>query len=129
MTDRIGDAMRRGALTAGLDGAPDVDFMAVDWFELADQRLDELQERFGLTPKSEKAVSPPVRSRRGSPAGFRRPSWRWDSAWPKLKVGPTTASVPASRERLDATLGDVSPLGSRRRSLMLASFFAVTPDC
>jgi hypothetical protein len=58
MTVRIGDALRRGALTTGLDGTePDVDFMAVDWFELADQPVDELRVRFGLTAKSEAAVA------------------------------------------------------------------------
>lgn len=57
MTVRIGDAMRRGALSHGLDGAPDVDFMAVDWFELAALPLDELRQRFAITPKSEAAVA------------------------------------------------------------------------
>ncbi len=57
MTVRIGDAMRRGALTSGLDGEPDVDFMAVDWFTLADRPLGEVQRAFGLTPKSDKAIA------------------------------------------------------------------------
>ncbi|MDJ0767672.1 MAG: hypothetical protein QNJ12_02720 [Ilumatobacter sp.] len=56
MTTRIGDAMRRGALSHGLHGEPDVDFMAVDWFELADQRVDELRARFNLTRKAAAAV-------------------------------------------------------------------------
>jgi hypothetical protein len=57
MTVRIGDAMRRGALSHGDDGAPDVDFMQVDWFLYADQQLEEVIERFALTPKSERAIA------------------------------------------------------------------------
>ncbi len=56
MTIRIGDAMRRGALTHGLAGEPDIDFMQVDWFALADRPLDELRERIGLTPKAQRAI-------------------------------------------------------------------------
>lgn len=56
MTVRIGDAMRRGALSHGLDGAPDVDFMNVDWFELADRRLEDVQAMFGLVEKSAAAI-------------------------------------------------------------------------
>lgn len=57
MTIRIGDAMRRGALSHGLAGAPDVDFMALDWFELADRPLDELRADFAIPPKSEAAIA------------------------------------------------------------------------
>ena len=57
MSVRIGDAMRRGALTHGLDGEPDVDFMAVDWFALADRPVEDLRTAFGLTPKADKAVA------------------------------------------------------------------------
>jgi hypothetical protein len=53
---RVADALRRGALTHGLGGEPDVDFLAVDWFSLADQSVDTLRERFNVTPKSERAV-------------------------------------------------------------------------
>jgi hypothetical protein len=56
MTERVGDAMRRGALSHGLSGEPDVDFMAVDWFELAGQPVDELRARYGIVAKSEKAI-------------------------------------------------------------------------
>ena len=57
MTVRIGDAMRRGALSHGLHGAPDVDFMAVDWFALADVPVDELRARFAIPPKSDRAIA------------------------------------------------------------------------
>jgi hypothetical protein len=56
MTTRIGDAMRRGALSHGRQGAPDVDFMAVDWFELAALPIDEVRELFGVPPKSQAAI-------------------------------------------------------------------------
>ena len=57
MTVRIGDAMRRGALTHGEGDAPDVDFMAVDWFAYAGLPLEEVRERFGVVPKSDAAVA------------------------------------------------------------------------
>jgi len=49
---RVADAMRRGALVAG-----SVDFMDVDWFEVASLPVDEVRERFGVQAKSEAAVS------------------------------------------------------------------------
>jgi len=48
---RLADAMRRGALTRG-----SCDFMAVDWFELAPLRVDDVRERFGVVPKSGASV-------------------------------------------------------------------------
>ncbi len=57
MAVRMADAMRRGALGHGLDGAPDVDFMALDWFALADRNVDELRADFGIPPKSERALA------------------------------------------------------------------------
>ena len=57
MAVRIGDALRRGALSHGPDGAPDVDFMAVDWFDLAALPVDEVQARFGITEKAAAAVA------------------------------------------------------------------------
>ena len=57
MTVRIGDAMRRGALTHGLGGEPDVDYMNVDWFELADRPLAELRAEFGLEAKAPAALA------------------------------------------------------------------------
>ena len=52
MAVRLADALRRGALSHGLDGRPDVDFLAVDWFALADRPVDELRSAFGIVPKS-----------------------------------------------------------------------------
>ncbi len=57
MTTRIGDAMRRGALSHGLSGAPDVDFMNVDWFAVADKPLHAVREMFGIVAKSDEAVA------------------------------------------------------------------------
>lgn len=56
MATRLGDAMRRGALSHGLRGAPDVDFLAVDWFELAHLAVDEVRDLFGIVPKREAAI-------------------------------------------------------------------------
>jgi hypothetical protein len=55
MTLRVGDAMRRGALSHGPDGEPDVDLMLVDWFRFATMSVDEVRQRFGVVPKSEGA--------------------------------------------------------------------------
>jgi hypothetical protein len=57
VAQRVADALRRGALSHGLDGAPDVDFLAVDWFALADRPIQELREVFGIVPKSAKALA------------------------------------------------------------------------
>ncbi len=56
MADRVGDAMRRGALSHGLDNHPDVDFMQIDWFELANRPLDDVRQLFGIVPKAERAL-------------------------------------------------------------------------
>jgi hypothetical protein len=56
---RLADAMRRGALTNGSN-----DFLAVDWFTLADQPLAEVRAHFGVVPKSADAVAA------GSPGPF-----------------------------------------------------------
>lgn len=56
MAQRLADALRRGALSHGLDNQPDVDFLALDWFTLADQPLPDLRARFGIVPKSDKAI-------------------------------------------------------------------------
>jgi hypothetical protein len=57
MTTRIGDAMRRGALSHGAAGEPDVDFMQVDWFRFADLPVAEARRRFGLVDKAPEAVA------------------------------------------------------------------------
>lgn len=49
---RVADAMRRGAL---VDGS--VDFLAVDWFELAPLSIDEVRARFGVVPKDPGAIA------------------------------------------------------------------------
>lgn len=49
---RVADAMRRGALTNGSN-----DFMAVDWFQLAETSVDEARAHFGVVAKSERALT------------------------------------------------------------------------
>lgn len=57
MTTRIGDAMRRGALSHGPDGERDVDLMQVDWFRFAALPIAEAQARFGIVEKAPEAVA------------------------------------------------------------------------
>jgi hypothetical protein len=53
---RIADAMRRGALCTDHEtGSDSIDFLRLDWFELASLPLADVRERFGLTPKSDVA--------------------------------------------------------------------------
>ncbi len=49
---RLADAMRRGALCEG-----SIDFLGLDWFELADLPVQEVRARFGVVPKSEAALA------------------------------------------------------------------------
>jgi hypothetical protein len=50
---RIADAMRRGALCTDHEtGSDSIDYLRLDWFELAPLPLDDVRHRFGLTPKS-----------------------------------------------------------------------------
>ncbi|MEZ5144344.1 MAG: hypothetical protein R2726_17780 [Acidimicrobiales bacterium] len=49
---RLADAMRRGALCEG-----SIDFLGLDWFELADLPVEEVRARFGVVPKSEAALA------------------------------------------------------------------------
>ena len=44
------------ALSHGPGGEPDIDFLALDWFALAEQPIHELQDRFGIVPKSTLAI-------------------------------------------------------------------------
>ncbi len=53
MPERIGDAMRRGALCRG-----SIDFLGLDWFELAHRELGELRAEFGIVPKRDGIGSP-----------------------------------------------------------------------
>ncbi len=55
MAVRVADALRRGALTHGFDGEPDIDFMGLDWFAVADRPVDELRRQLNVVPKSEGA--------------------------------------------------------------------------
>ena len=52
MPTRLGDALRRGALCTG-----SVDFLATDFFPMAEMSLDEVRSRFGVVPKSAEAVA------------------------------------------------------------------------
>jgi hypothetical protein len=53
MPERVADAMRRGAQCHG-----SIDFLGLDWFELASHPLEELRHEFGIGPKSTDIVSP-----------------------------------------------------------------------
>ncbi|MEO0495526.1 MAG: hypothetical protein AAF081_19130 [Actinomycetota bacterium] len=52
MPERLGDAFRRGALTTGQP-----EFLATDWWSLADKPLDEVREMFNVVPKAESAIA------------------------------------------------------------------------
>lgn len=52
----MADGLRCGALSHGLDGAPEVDLLAVDWLALADRSLDELRAAFGIVAKLQKSI-------------------------------------------------------------------------
>ena len=95
MATRVADAMRRGALSHGLDGAaPDVDLLGVDWFALADVPIDELRERFAIGPKSAAAVAA------GSAEPF-EPGGISEYQWTTTK-----AAAEALRRRLRLVRGD-----------------------
>jgi hypothetical protein len=51
---RLADALRRGALSAAANQS--IDFLAVDWFEHAEQPIDIVRERLGIVPKDERAI-------------------------------------------------------------------------
>ncbi|UFS98193.1 ubiquinone biosynthesis protein COQ4 [Nocardia huaxiensis] len=52
MAGRLGDAMRRGALTRGSH-----DFLDLDWFTLADRPITLVRNEIGLVPKSGSAIT------------------------------------------------------------------------
>ncbi len=52
MTARLGDAMRRGALCRGSN-----DFLALDWFEIADRPITVVRRELELPDKDPRAVS------------------------------------------------------------------------
>lgn len=53
MPERIADAMRRGAMCNG-----SIDFLGLDWFDLAHRHLDDLRQEFGIVPKRAGIRSP-----------------------------------------------------------------------
>jgi hypothetical protein len=53
MPERLADGMRRGALCTG-----SIDFLAVDWFAIADHRLADVRDEFGVVPKAVGLSSP-----------------------------------------------------------------------
>jgi len=58
MAVRVADAMTRGAWCHDNEtGEDSIDFLRIDWFDLADRPVDEVRERFSLRPRSELAVS------------------------------------------------------------------------
>lgn len=58
VTDRLADAMRRGALCSDQERDDDsIDYLDVDWFSLAHLPLDEVRAKFGVVPKGEDAVA------------------------------------------------------------------------
>jgi hypothetical protein len=53
---RLADAMYRGGRTHDArSGSESVDFLRVDWFELADRPIEEVRKMFGVEPKSSEA--------------------------------------------------------------------------
>jgi hypothetical protein len=52
VADRVADAMRRGARCEG-----SIDFLALDWFDLADVPVEEARQHFGLLAKSDDALA------------------------------------------------------------------------
>jgi hypothetical protein len=54
---RLADAMRRGALCHdNRTGQDSIDFLRIDWFELAHLPLEDVRARFGVQPKSSSAI-------------------------------------------------------------------------
>ncbi len=52
MAARLGDAFRRGAWTIGQP-----EFLATDWWSLADQPIEAVREHFNVLPKSDGAIA------------------------------------------------------------------------
>ncbi|MGL5862564.1 MAG: hypothetical protein ACRCY9_15030, partial [Phycicoccus sp.] len=90
MPDRLGDALRRGALTTGSN-----DFLALDWFGLADRPVEVLRRELGIPPKDAHAVA----------AGSRGP---WDDG------GISPFQLAAGRARAEAEGRDYDALGAPR---------------
>jgi hypothetical protein len=57
MAVRVADALRRGALGSDREtGSDSIDYLRVDWFELAPLPVDDVRARFNVTPKSDGAI-------------------------------------------------------------------------
>jgi hypothetical protein len=54
MAVRLGDALRRGALSAAANHG--IDLLAVDWFDHAELPIDEVRAKLGIVPKDPRAV-------------------------------------------------------------------------
>jgi hypothetical protein len=55
---RIADAMRRGALSSdSMLGVDSIDYLTLDWFDIAELTVTEARRRFGIVDKSPEAVS------------------------------------------------------------------------
>lgn len=52
MPERLADAFRRGALGTG-----SVDYIALDYFSMADRPIEDVRQEFGITPKSDAAIA------------------------------------------------------------------------
>jgi hypothetical protein len=58
MADRLGDALRRGAVCTDREtGSDSIDYLRLDWFELAPLPVEEVRARFNVAPKADDAVS------------------------------------------------------------------------
>ena len=58
MALRVADAMRRGALCRDIvSGAASIDYLRLDWFDLAALPLNEVRARFSVAPKSAAAIA------------------------------------------------------------------------
>jgi hypothetical protein len=58
MAVRLADALRRGALCSDHEtGSDSIDYLRLDWFELASCRIDDVRARFNVVQKSDDAVA------------------------------------------------------------------------
>lgn len=58
MAVRLGDALRRGALgTDRVTGSDSIDYLRLDWFDLAAMPLEDARSRFNVVPKADEAIA------------------------------------------------------------------------
>jgi hypothetical protein len=58
MAARLGDALRRGALGSDrMTGSDSIDYLRLDWFDLAELPIEDVRNRFTVTPKSQEALA------------------------------------------------------------------------